>query len=355
MQIIFFGTPEFAVPALEALVNAGYDVVSVVTQPDKPVGRGLKMEAPAVKLAAQKLGLTVLQPDTLNVVARGLACPAPSPALMRRVPRSDAAHKMPRYAIELKILNPDLGVCVAYGKIIPKEILDLFPRGILNIHPSLLPKYRGPSPIQTAIRNGDEETGVTIMLLDEEMDHGPILEQTFVHLDSSELCPTGHNSLHAPYPPTGNSITRFLAIKGAELLVETLPKYLAGKIKPRAQDHAKATFTKMLEREDGRIDWRKPADQIERIIRAYDMWPGTFTMWGAKRLKILRTSLLHSAIGCANNATPGYVWRTDDGRLAVNCNPGSIIIETLQLEGKKEMRGEEFLRGSPKFLGTVLK
>ncbi len=324
-RVIFFGTPDFAVPALEALVKAGYEIVAVVTQPDKPVGRGLKMEAPAVKVKAQELGLMVLQPAALNVVGPGLVPGrggVQDPALQR-----------------LKTLNPDLGVCVAYGKIIPKAVLDLFPRGVLNIHPSLLPKYRGPSPIQTAIRNGDEETGVTIMLLDEEMDHGPIL--------SCSVYPVACNA-------TGGELSKLLAQEGAKLLIKTIPQWLNRTVEPLKQDHSRATFTKMLEREDGRIDWSKPAEQIERMIRGYNLWPGTFTTWNGKRLKILRVSLLHPTIGCANNSTAGYVWRTDDDRLAVNCNPGSIILETLQPEGKKEMTGEDFLRGSPKFLGSIL-
>lgn len=315
MRIVFFGTPEFAVPTLEALVAAGYEIVAVVTQPDKPVGRGLKMEAPAVKLAAQKLGLTVLQPPMSKLSLGALQ------------------------GLALGDLNADLGVCVAYGKIIPKKVLDIFPHGILNIHPSLLPKYRGPSPIQAAILNGDAETGVTIMLLDAEMDHGPVL---------------AHITYHIAHSTTGGTLSGVIAQEGARLLIQTLSKYLEGKLIPSEQDHVNATFTKMLEREDGRIDWRKPAEEIERMIRAYDIWPGTFTMWNGRRLKIWRTSLLHPTIGCANNAKPGYVWRTDDGRVAINCNPGALILEQIQPEGKKIMPAQKFLRGSPKFLGSIL-
>ena len=272
-RIVFFGTPEFAVPTLEALVKAGYDIVAVVTQPDKPVGRGLKMEAPPVKVKAVELGLTVLQPTTLNfgIKPKGLES---------------------KLSLGLQSLRADLGVCVAYGKIIPKEILDIFPRGILNIHPSLLPKYRGPSPIQTAILNGDEETGVTIMLLDEEMDHGAVLAHITYHISPSTI---------------GSELSQALAKEGAKLLVETLPKWLAGEIEPQPQDHNKATFTKMLERADGRIDWNKSAEGIEKMVHAYDAWPGTFTLWSGKRLKILRARLLHATIGCTNDPRPGYV------------------------------------------------
>ncbi|MDO8505033.1 MAG: methionyl-tRNA formyltransferase [bacterium] len=338
-KIIFFGTPDFAVPALEALVQAGYDVVAVVTQPDKPVGRGLKMEAPAVKIAAQKFGLMVLQPISLNVVAEGFSLPNGGLKASATTPIK-----------VFRELHADLGICVAYGKIIPKEILSIFPRGILNIHPSLLPKYRGPSPIQTAIRSGDEETGVTIMLLDEEMDHGPIAT---------------HITYHISHITTGSKLSQALAKDGARLLVDVLPKWLDGEIEAKEQNHSEATFTKMLEREDGRIDWNKPAEEIEKMVRAYDAWPGTFTVWNGKRLKILRVSLLHPAIGCADNAEPGYVFsvRSLDSRgslgmtpitIGVNCNPGAIVLEELQLEGKKSMTGEEFLRGYPKFLHSIL-
>ncbi len=354
-KIIFFGTPDFAVPALEAIVKADYQVVAVVTQSDKPVGRGLKMEAPAVKLSAQKLGLSVLQPDTLK-----------TPATLEM----------------FKSLNANLAVCVAYGKIIPKEILDIFPKGILNIHPSLLPKYRGPSPIQTAILNGDEETGVTIMLLDEETDHGKVVTQQKI---TFPLLAESYAAAHNPATEGGQALSEKLSKIGAQLLIDTLPEWLAGTIPAHTQEHTKATFTKMLEREDGRIDWHKPAEQIERMVRAYDIWPGTFTMWSGKRLKILRASLLHPTIGCASIATPGKVINADStasnsprlsasggergrnsvnfppllkgrlgGVLAVNCNPGSIILEMLQPEGKKEMSGEEFLRGYPAFVSSIL-
>ena len=339
VPVVFFGTPEFAVPALEALVKSGYKIAAVVTQPDKPVGRGLKMEASVVKVKAQELGLNVLQPDTLKTPA----------------------------ALEIfKSLNIDLAVCIAYGKIIPKSVLDLFPRGVLNIHPSLLPKYRGPSPIQSAIANGDSETGVTIMLLDEETDHGAILTQHAMAISPSPSpLPAREGGRRPGEGPTGAELSKLLAQEGAKLLIKTLPQWLNRTVEPLEQDHAKATFTKLLEREDGRINWQQPAEQIERIVRAYDLWPGTWTTWPApnsaqqnlkagKRLKILRATLLHPTIGCANNATPGYVWKTDDGRLAINCNPGSVIFEKIQLEGKKPMTGQEFLHGYPKILSCIL-
>ncbi|MBI2552621.1 methionyl-tRNA formyltransferase [Candidatus Uhrbacteria bacterium] len=311
-RLVFFGTPEFAVPTLTALDDAGFEIAAVVTQPDKPVGRGLRVETPPVKVKAEELGLTVLQPLSLGNAATSL---------------SDE-------------LRADFGVVVAYGKIIPKDVLNVFPRGILNVHPSRLPKYRGPSPIQAAILNGDRETGVTIMLLDEGMDHGAILAQAKIAITPKA---------------TGNSLNETLAQTGAKLLVETLPKYLAGEIKPQEQDHAQATYTKILTREDGHIDWNKPAQYIERQVRAYDAWPGTWTLWERRRLKILRAVLRHNTIGCAANRAPGYVWKPEDRRLAVNCGAGSLILEQLQIEGKKPMSADEFLRGYPKFLGGILR
>ncbi len=195
------------------------------------------------------------------------------------------------------------------------------------------------------------------MLLDEEMDHGAVLAHITYHISPSTI---------------GSELSQALAKEGAKLLVETLPKWLAGEIEPQPQDHNKATFTKMLERADGRIDWNKSAEGIEKMVHAYDAWPGTFTLWSGKRLKILRARLLHATIGCTNDPRPGYVWTTsggsdqatfrrglatrsrDDGSLAVNCNPGSIILDELQLEGKKSMKGEEFLRGYPKCLDSIL-
>lgn len=340
MRIIFFGTPEFAVPALEALVKAGYKIIAVVTQPDKPAGRGLKMEAPPVKVKAMELGLKVLQPETLkSSVAEGFSLP------------NGGLKASATSAIQvLRALQADVGVCVAYGKIIPKKILDIFPKGVLNIHPSLLPKYRGPSPIQTVILNGDVETGVTIMLLDEEMDHGAVL--------SCSVYPVTQTT-------RGGELSEALAREGAKLLIKTIPQWLNRAIEPLTQDHATATFTKMLEREDGRIDWQKPAEQIARMVRAYDMWPGTWTTWQGKRIKILKASIEYTTPnpsserrGNESISSPyrGEVRRggSEANTITVNCNPGAIILEQIQPEGKKVMTAENFLRGSPKFLGSIL-
>lgn len=312
MSLLFFGTSDFAVPALLALVRAGFPIGAVVTQPDKPAERGLALRASPVKIKALELGLRVLEPSTL---------------------------KKPEAEISLREIGAEIAVVAAYGKIVPQNILDIFPKGVLNIHPSLLPKYRGPSPIQSAILNGDEETGVTIMLLDAEMDHGAILAQERLRIKDYEL--------------RGELEIR-LAGLGAQMLVQVLPQWLEGKIQPREQDHEEATICKMVEKEDGKIDWNKPAVVIERMVRAYEGWPGTWTSWEGKRLKILKARVLHEAIGCANNSTQGFIWKTEQCEFAINCHPGSLVLEEVQLEGKKPSAGKSFLLGYPRIFGAVM-
>lgn len=288
--------------------------MEVVTQPDEPVGRKQILTSPPVKVEAEKFSLPVYQPKILK--------------------SSDAEE-------HFKKLKPDLVVVAAYGKMIPSWLLELPPCGCLNIHPSLLPKYRGPSPIQSAILNGDEETGVTIILLDEEMDHGDVVSSIKYQVLSII---------------TSKQLSQALAESGAKLLVEILPDWLDNKVKPRPQDHEKVTFTKLLTREDGKVNWCQPAAAIERMARAYGDWPGIWTTWNGKRLKLLKISILNKQVGCANNPAPGYVWQTDEQnkKLAVNTQPGSIVLEQIQLEGRESMSGQEFLRGYPKFLGSVL-
>ncbi len=270
------------------------------------------MRASPVKTKALELGLRVVEPPTL---------------------------KKPEAEALLKEFGVDIAIVVAYGKIIPQSVLDIFPRGVLNIHPSRLPKYRGPSPIQSAILNGDEETGVTLMLLDAEMDHGPILAQEGLRIKDHEF---------------RGELEMRIAELGARMLVHILPQWLEGKIQLQEQDHARATVCKMVEKEDGKIDWKKPAIHIERMVRAYEGWPGTWTEWNGKRLKIIKTRVLHESVGCAKNSTPGYLWQTEQGELAVNCAPGSLVLEQVQMEGKKSATDEEFLRGHSRILGAVL-
>lgn len=280
LKIVFFGTPDFAIPALNSLINFGYNVVAVVTQPEKPVSRARVVMPSPVKKAAVEKKITVFEPHNLK--------------------------KDEEFFKQFKHLNPDLCVIAAYGKIIPSRYLEIPKYGFLNTHPSLLPKYRGPSPIQTAILNGETKTGVTIMVVDEEMDHGSVLAKA-----TYDLQPTTYNA----------QVEKELAELGAELLIETLPKYISGNIKPEPQDHGKATFTKMLSREDGRINWNEPVEKIYNRIRALNPEPGTWTTWSVKIVNIKKAELRDEKIN----------------------------IQTIQLEGKKEMAFKEFLNGHPDF------
>src|SRR3989344_3894723 len=227
-NLVFFGTSEFAVLALDVLIKNGTSPVAAVTSPDRPAGRGKKLTVSPVKEFLNER-LVLLQPEKLDS----------------------------QLILKLKELSADMGVIASYGKILPKELIEIFPKGILNIHPSLLPKYRGASPIQAVILNGDAETGVSIILLDEKMDHGPVLAQSS-NLGLGNLSCATYLSLHDS-----------LAKLGAELLIETIPKWLNGEIIPHPQDDSQATFTKLIKKEDGKIDWTKRAEKIERTVRAF--------------------------------------------------------------------------------------
>ena len=269
------GTPEFGAIILEKLCLTNLKPVLVITAPDKPVGRKQILTPSAVKIVAQRHNIKV-------------------------------GHRMSNF---LKI-RPNLIIVAAYGQILPKKILKIPKYGCLNVHPSLLPKYRGASPIQYAILNGDKKTGVTIMLMDEKMDHGPILNQQKRKINSKI---------------TYEELLKELANLGAKLLIGTIPKWIQGKIKPKPQDHSKATYTKILKKEDGKIDWTKKPEEIERQIRAFNPWPGTYTIYNKKRLKILKTEILK----------------------------GRLIIKEVQLEGKRQMNFKDFLNGHPDFLNTI--
>ncbi|MEK7603941.1 MAG: methionyl-tRNA formyltransferase [Patescibacteria group bacterium] len=279
IKIIFFGTPDFAVPALKLLADSGYQIVAVFTQSDKHIGRKQVLSPPPVKFKADNLKLKVFQPKTL---------------------------KDNQVFEDFKNLNPDICVIAAYGKMIPKRYLDVPARGFVNIHPSLLPKYRGPSPIQTAILNGDKKTGVTIMLVDEEMDHGKILSSIEYRISDDK---------------NYEGIEDDLAGLGAKLLIETLSEYINGNIQLTEQNHEQATYTKLLTREDGRIDWNKSALETYDQIRALNPEPGTWSTWKGKIINIKKAELAD----------------------------GKINIQNIQIEGKKEMAFQEFLNGHPDF------
>ncbi|MBI5079559.1 methionyl-tRNA formyltransferase [Candidatus Wolfebacteria bacterium] len=321
MKYVFFGTPEFAKIVLEKLIAAGCAPEAVVCNPDEPVGRKQILTPPPVKVAAEKNDIQIFQPENL----RGNF----------------------KFAERLKKLAPDLAIVAAYGKIIPKEILDISRFGFLNIHGSLLPAYRGASPIQSAILNGEKETGVTIMRIDEEMDHGPLLGKSEIRISKSE---------------TYGSLSQKLAILGAELLIKVFPDYISGKIKPVEQNHSEATYTKIVKKKDGRIDWTKSAEEIERMTRAFYPWPAAWTVWNGKTFhpagdhpkseKLLK--ITETEISEENNHQIGEIFLTKNNQLAVKCGVGSLVIKKLQLEGGKVLSAREFLNGHKDFVGSVL-
>lgn len=301
-KIVFFGTSKFAVPALEALVHAKYDIVAVITQPDKPAGRKREPLPSPVKLTALKLGLNILQPAGLH-----------SP---------------------FTIPHSDLNIVASYGKIIPKSILNIPKFGTLNIHPSLLPKYRGPSPIHAAILNGDKATGVTLMKLDEELDHGDIIA-----ISKLKISKLYFKDLHDK-----------LSDLGAELLINCLSDYISGKIKPTPQDHSNATFTKIIKKDDARIDWKKSAEQIDRMVRAYHLWPVAWTTLDGKRLKIYESVVLPSS---PRQGRRGRIV-IEANNLCVETVSSLLQILSLQLEGSRVMNARDFLNGNPHLTGKVL-
>lgn len=303
------GTPMFAIPALEGLLREGYSVIAVYTRPDKPAGRGQRLISTPVKKLATGHNIPVIQPGTL---------------------KSETA------ACVLKELKPDLLVVAAYGCILPKTVLSLPVHGCLNIHPSLLPCYRGASPVVFALLGGEQVTGVTIMLMDEGVDSGPIMAQRKVDISADN---------------TTGSLTEKLAYVGAELLLETLPKWLSGGIKPQAQDNSQATYSRIINAGAGEIYWHLEAVEIWRRIRAYHPWPGTYTWWRGKRLKIYSGTPLNMK----SSGQPGEVIALNNGRtVAIGTGEGYLELYHLQLEGKQQMTAVEFARGQREFVGSVL-
>ncbi len=311
-RILFMGTPEFAVPALRILHETrhrqGWTVVGVVTQPDRPAGRGKKLAASPVKEYALAHDLPVLQPGRL---------------------RRDAAAQE-----ALRALAPDLMVVAAYGQILPTSVLEIPEYGCLNIHASLLPAYRGASPITAAILDGLSETGVTMMLMDAGMDTGPMLAQATqpIYADDST-----------------DSLSERLAEQGAQLLVETLPRWLAGEIAPVDQSElpGEASACSLVKKEDGRIDWTRPAAHIERMIRAYTPWPSAHTTWKGENFKLWRAAVI------AGRAEPGRVVDTETGP-AVGTGDGLLQLEIVQPAGKRAMEIRSLLNGAPDFIGSRL-
>ena len=333
MKIVFFGTSDFAVPALRILHDNNYEIPAVVTVPDKPVGRKKILTAPPAKLAALELGISVHQPASLK----------------KAKPRSDAPVSTTgdeQFFELFKSWQADICVIASYGKIIPERYLEIPKYGFINIHPSLLPKYRGPSPIQTAILNGESKTGVTIMVIDKDMDHGPIIAQKEYAIAKNKYY---------------KEIESELSVMGANLLFSVIPGYIDGKIKPAEQNHKKATFTKMLSREDGKISWRNPARKIFNKIHALNPEPGTWTTWPARRslgeggksktLNILKAEEMITNLN--KEKTPGMVVALQKS-VAVKTETCFINLISVQLEGSKEMDAKSFVNGHPDFIGSLL-
>lgn len=312
MRIVFAGTPEFAVPALQVLTDR--ELCAVLTAPDRPAGRRRGLRAPAVKRAAQARGLTVLQPERLGRA----------------------------FTAELARLQPHLLVAVAYGKIFRPYFLSIFARGGLNVHPSLLPQWRGPAPIPAAILSGAQRTGVTVQRLAAEVDAGAILAQREQPLDGTE---------------TGASLTPRLARLGAALLREAVDAVAAGAARERPQDPAAATWCSLLRKEQGAVDWRRPAAEIERAVRAYDPWPRACTWWNGRRLLVLEAALECGAAGAAVRvpAAAGQVLSVDRRRgILVQAGGRGVWLKRVQLEGGKPQDGRAFANGHPGIAGARL-
>jgi methionyl-tRNA formyltransferase len=296
-RIVFMGSPDFAVPALEALTDQ-YPLAGVVTQPDRPAGRAGALKPPAVKEAALRLGLPIIQPEKL---------------------------RQPEAMDQLRAWAPNLIVVAAFGQILRPEVLDLPEFGSLNIHGSLLPRWRGAAPIQASILAGDYETGITIMKMDPGIDTGPILSRR-----------------HIPIVPDDNAGTLFtkLAPLGANLLLETLPRYLSGELQPQPQPADGITYAPMLKKEDGVLDFSQPAIALERRVRAYHPWPGTYFELDSMLLKVLRGRV-------GKEKSPGVGTRlTVEGYPAIGTGDGILILEVVQPSGKKPMSGKAFLAGT---------
>ena len=306
-RIVFFGTPTFALPTLQTLFERPDEVVAVVTQPDREKGRGRRVVFSPVKELAFRHHLTLLQPDRVKE------------ALFQET---------------LIGLRPDLVVVVAFGQILPKSILNIPQYGAINVHASLLPKYRGAAPIAWAILNGEKVTGITTMVMDEGMDTGDILLQVETPIVNEETCETLHDRL---------------ASLGAQLLEETLEKMKAGNIHPISQDHSRATYAPPLKKEDGHIDWKKGANEINRQVRAFNPWPGAFTKLGDQWLKIYKGEIRERPLAGKAGAV---VWVGSDF-IEVETGKDLFRIQEVQLEGRRRMIIRDFLPGHPIPVGTV--
>ncbi|MEM7009674.1 MAG: methionyl-tRNA formyltransferase [Thermodesulfobacteriota bacterium] len=306
MRVVFMGTPEFAVASLKALIESEDDVVAVVAQPDRPKGRGHHISEPPTKVLAMEHNITVLQPEKI---------------------------KNQEFYDQLQYFNPDLICVTAYGKILSKEILDLPPHGCINVHASLLPKYRGAAPINWALVRGETITGITTMLMDEGMDTGDMLLKKELEIADED---------------DAGVISKRLSEMGGALLIETIAQLKQGKLTPQKQDGSQATYAPMLKKSDGEIDWTKPALELHNLIRGMNPWPGTFTHFSGKSLKIFKSQVSQG------QAKPGEVLESSTNYLTVATGDGALDILELQIEGGKRLDAKSFLTGRKIPKGTIL-
>ncbi len=316
IKTVFIGTPDFAVPSLRALIeDARFEIMGVVTQPDKKVGRKQILTPPPVKAEALKHSINVFQPD-----------------------------KIENLKSKILKLKPDIIIVAAYAQIMPESILEIPQYGCVNVHASLLPRYRGASPIQAAIMNGDEETGITIMKMEKRIDTGPILAQMSVKILPDD---------------TSGSLYKKLSELGAEILIPALIGYIKGEIKPIPQDEQKASYAGLIKKKDGRISWEKAASELERFIRAMNPWPSAFTEVRSKKLEVRNKYLILKIIEVEHDILRINKYEQGElflygNKLAVQCGKDSLVVRKLQLEGKKAMTSEEFLRGYKELIGKTL-
>jgi methionyl-tRNA formyltransferase len=308
LRVVFMGSPPFAVPSLEYLAAGGYELAAVCTQPDRAVGRGRALATSAVKEAALALGLRVVQPESL---------------------------KSPQAVEQLAAFKPDFIVVAAFGQLLPKAVLELPRLGSVNVHASLLPKFRGAAPVAAAILAGEMFTGVSIMLIEERLDSGPLLARAEVPIADSD---------------TTASLSEKLSIVGVGLLGEALPGWLRGELKPQPQDEAKASYCQAITKDEGEIDWRLPAVELWRRVRAFYPWPGSYTPWRGKMLKIIEAIPSNAA----TKAKAGEVVALDSGGFGIGSGEGVLNIIKVQLAGKQVLSAAEFVRGQRGFIGSLL-
>ncbi len=308
MKIVFMGTPDFALASLDKLIDGGYEIAAVVTQPDRPKGRGKKLTPPPVKERALGAGLRVLQPERV---------------------------KDSGFIEALKELSPDIIIVVAYGQILPEEIINLPAMGCINVHASLLPKYRGAAPINWCIINGESRTGVTTMYMDKGMDTGDILLQRETEIGENETAGELHDRL---------------AALGADLLLETLEGLQRNEVERKAQDHSAATYAPQLVRENGRVDWNLDAKSIYNIIRGTNPWPGCYTVYKGERMKLWEAKVLEQK----SRGTAGKVLEAGHGGMLVQAGSGTLLVTKIQMPSSRVMTVDEYLRGNSLETGYIL-